>query len=299
MAKKLATTADILAPINYVGAAIRSVYTYTGGANATQSTTTSAGFTVIAVASSVVVPVTTISKVKVGGTYKVSETSHVQTLQVTSISGSNATGTALVATVAGQTMASAAVVANVTAATFLLVAVGSSFSVPMGSTAQALQFNVGDSIGVTDATSTIVATVTAQSGANLVCTMVTLTAGSAGDTMAIYATVTSSSGDKILFVTIPPFCRVDTMEAIIDTSVGSLTISGGIVGTDGTEYSHLADLIKASTTFATLGRVATNSAVAPFTTDKNSYLAVTITGADVAAAVVITVMVGYQYLGTP
>lgn len=305
MALLFASTVQQLFPTGTDDAVREATYKYTGGANKSQQLATSGTFTVAAVGANQTVTLSAAFFGTILGAGNLIDIldggSHEIIGQVISTSGL----TAVVQTVkivqgaAGNTMATAAVVSQVTSATFVAAAVGSNNTVPMTSAAQAALFIPGDAMTVSDGTTTIVGAVVSQSGANLIVSTTSFSAGSAGSTVAIYATVVSTSGDKIAFVQLAPYQTIQGGTLILDTNTSSLTVGLGYVAQDGTESSHEFDIIASATALATAGRVSTNTAIPAPTTDKPSFLVATITGANLLAATALYAQMRGSYNSTP
>lgn len=282
-----------------------AAYKYTGGANADQQLVTSGTFTVAAVGANQNVTMSSAffgSLLSVGSLVDILDGgSHEIIGSVVSVSGLVAViqTVKIVQGAAGNTMATAAAVKNVTSASFVAAAVAANNTVPMTSATQAALFIPGDVVTISDGTTTIVGAVVSQSGASLIVSTTSFSAGSAGSTVAQYATIISTSGDKIAFVQLAQYQTLDGGTLIVDTSVGSMAFGLGYVAQDGTEASHLFDLIASATALATAGRISTNTAIPPPTTDKNSFLVATITGADLPAAANLYAQLRGNYNSTP
>lgn len=302
MALLRAATSEDLAPVNVFGHTTEKAFQFTGQIADNNAASTTAGtFVVPAVGSTTTVAVTDPLRTPVGADLKIDDSTHTIIALVTALSGTTATvqTVSISAGSAGNTMASGAIVSPATNATFTVAAVGSTQSVQMGSAAHAALFPVGDTITITGSADTIIGLVTAVSGRNLTVQTTTLSVGSAGDTMSTNAIITGTSGDRILFGTIPAYCTLDDLQVIMSATNASVTVSAGFFATDGTEYSHVADLIAASTALATATRIRANAAVAPPLTDKPSYLCLVVGGATITAATVLTAIVRYTFQGNP
>lgn len=207
----------------------------------------------------------------------------------------------IVAGSAGNTMSTAATITPITTGTFVVAAVAANQTVPMGSVAACNLFPIGDTVTITASADTVVGTVAGINGSGLVVTTTTISSGSAGDTAATAATVTSTSGDRICFAIVMPYVEIGDLSLIMDATAASMQVKAGYFATDGTETSHLADLIVTATAFATATRLRANAGVKPPTTDSllNSYLAVTIQNADLPAANNIYAVPVTRYKGNP
>ncbi len=280
-------------------------YGYTGGANKSQQLATNGTFTVAAVGANQTVTMSAaffgtilapgnLVDILDGGSHEIIG-------QVISTSGLTAVIQTLVIKqgAAGNTMATAAVVSQVTNASFVAAAVGSTQTVPMVNAVQAALFLPGDAVTVSDGTTTIVGTVASISGAGIVLTTGSFSAGTAGSTVAANATVVSTSGDKIAFVQLPPYLTLDGGTLIADTSVGSLALGLGWVNQNGAGSSHLFDLIASATALTSAGRISTNTAIPPPTTNAPSYLVATVTGANLPAAANLYAQLRANYNSTP
>lgn len=280
---------------------------YTGGGRHNQVGATTATFTVAAVngTQTVAFDARDTIRMQVNSQVQIADGTHTINGTVLSVNGGTLTAVVqtntIVAGAAGNTMGSAATITPITTGTFVVAAVGANQTVPMGSVAACNLFPIGDTVTITAAADTVTGTVAGISGSSLVVTTTSIGAGSAGDTAATAATVTSTSGDRICFAILQPYIEIEDLSLIMDTANSNMQVKAGYFGTDGTQTSHLADLIATGTAFATVTRLRANAGVKPPTTDNllNSYLAVTIQNADLSAATTIYAVPSTRYKGNP
>ncbi len=298
-----ASTSEQALPVGNDDALREFEYKYTGGANNSQSGVTNGTFVVAAVGASQVVPTAVLNPnlAPVNARVQISDGTHTIIGTVTAVGTTSVTAQAVAITAgaAGNTMASAATIIQATSATFVVAAVNASQVIPLGSVAQAALFGVGDVVGVTDGTNTITVQVTAVNGANLTATTTAIGAGSAGNTMAVNALVTSTSGDLIQFAKVPAYTTLVGCIVVSDSANTGMTVSVGYQPVDGSSVTHNADLVAAATALATATRIRDNSAVAPQTPTVDSYLTMRITGGPLSKTTNLTLIPLFRYNSTP
>lgn len=282
-----------------------ATYKYTGGANANQQLTTSGTFTVAAVGANqnVTMSAAFFGNILAPGNLVdiLDGGSHEIIGSVVSVSGLVAViqTIKIVQGAAGNTMATAASVKQVASASFVAAAVGSNQVIPFTSASQANLFVPGDVITVSDGTTTIVGAVVSSSGSSLTVSTTSFSAGTAGSTVAQYATFISTSGDKIAFVQLAQYQTLQGGSLILDSTATSMTVGLGYIAQDGSESSHLFDVIASATSLAAAGRVSTNTGIPAPTTDKLSFAVATITGGNLPAASNLYAQIRGSYNSTP
>ncbi|HEU0198095.1 MAG TPA: hypothetical protein VFQ88_12905 [Nevskiaceae bacterium] len=131
---------------------------------------------------------------------------------------------------------------------------------------------------------------TVRSGAtgNLSVATASITGNGSGSTIAI--------GDTVNFIRLPAFTRVHGVKLCVGTATASLTAEVGYAPDGGT--AKPAAFISSGTDASAVTPVRDNTG-APVDLTVGSTITLTTAGAAVAATTVVTLVVTYEYLGTP